>query len=73
MLVWNLGTVSSDDARQEFMSVKFSPSQIAVIHSQVKTCLLQFESDDTRLSKTQIRAISAKSSNPDVDRIITNR
>ena len=67
-LVWSLGCVVSDDARQEFISVKFNPGQISVIHSQIKCCLLEFESDDTRLSRTRIRTCQTKS-----ETVITNR
>jgi len=59
-LVWSLGSVTSDDARQEFMSVKFAtPGQIPVMQAQVAACVLEFECDDTRLSRTRIRLMNS--------------
>ena len=52
--------MTSDDARQEFMSVKFAtPGQIPVMQAQVAACVLEFECDDTRLSRTRIRLMNS--------------
>ena len=71
-LLWKLNEITNSDAKQEFMSVKFSPPKLAILNT-MKYCQLEFELDDTRLSGTLLKAISLKTKNQEIEKNVNYR
>ena len=71
-LLWKLNEITNSDAKQEFMSVKFSPPKLTILNT-MKYCQLEFELDDTRLSGTLLKAISLKTKNQEIEKNVNYR